>query len=184
MIQNPRLVTHQANKVGKQNPSHREIRGESQVSLDKQSVSVSVCLWHVPFKTSHQKAHQQQKQQHWITAESTEQHELLNQLLIYVWNQPKKKNKKNPTWYFWNSKVSHQMKLVKAQIWLSREFPAEGPLKGKDGRSQVTQLYQLSISCSLSHTQHTHTHNPSRPGFMQKQRALPGNNVSPSFLVI
>lgn len=29
-------------------------------------------------------------------------------MLIYVWNQPAR--------YVWNSKVSHQMKLVKAQI--------------------------------------------------------------------
>lgn len=88
-------------------------------------------------------------------------------MLIYVWNQPV---------YVWNSKVSHQMKLVKAQIWLSRDFPAEGPLKGKDGRSQVTQLYQIAISssyCTWTYVS-TPTHTPQH---ISANQALPGNNA-------
>lgn len=83
----------------------------------------------------HWKAHEQ-KSRSTVLAQNTTQHDYHNHhqdlgfsFIIFPLNQQLSVvNLCVESRHFWNSKFSHQMKLVKAQIWLSGEFPAEGPL--------------------------------------------------------
>lgn len=106
---------------------------------------------------------------------------LLNQLLICVLNQPKKK----PNKIFLEFKGLSPNEIGEGSDLTVRGIPSRrAPERQRWMFPSHTIISALHLSFSLSLT-HAHLHTiPAGRGLCKRKRVLPGNNASPDFLVI
>lgn len=132
------------------------------------------------------------KQQHWITAQSTTQHDYQHHhqdlgfsviiFVVFLKKEEKKRRKSSIVNLCVESTKTIQQDIFGIQRSLTKwnwwRLRSDCP-----GNSQQKGPWKAKMDVPKSHN-YISSHNPSQPGFMQKQHVLPGNNASPGLLVI